>query len=85
MKEKRSLLRVVRAEDGTAHVDLTGKANGRGAYICPDEQCLRRAVKSRALERALEVGISPEVSEMLAQEVKKRAEQLAADGGEPCD
>ena len=70
MKEKRELVRVVRAEDGTAHIDPTGKMNGRGAYLCPDEQCLKRAVKSRALERALEVSISPETMEQLAERIR---------------
>ena len=72
MKEKRSLVRVVRTEDGGAKVDPTGKMNGRGAYVCPDADCLRRAVKSRALDRALEVKISPEVMEQLASEVERR-------------
>ena len=72
MKEKRSLVRVVRTEDGGAAVDPTGKMNGRGAYVCPDAECLRKAVKSRALERALEVKISPEVMELLAAEVERR-------------
>lgn len=71
MKEKRSLVRVVRQADG-ASIDLTGKANGRGAYICPNEACLMRAVKSKALGRALETDISAEVLEALAAEIAKR-------------
>ena len=74
MKEKRSLVRVVRAEDGSARLDLTGKMNGRGAYVCPDPECLRKAIKSRALDRALEITISPEVMERLAEEVERRGE-----------
>lgn len=72
MKEKRELLRIVRAEDGSVHLDLIGKANGRGAYICPDEQCLKKAVKSKALERALEAPVSAETHELLAEEIAKR-------------
>ena len=76
MKEKRSLVRVVRTEDGSACVDPTGKMNGRGAYVCPCAECLKKAVKSRALDRALEVKITPEVMERLAEEVERRgAEQ----------
>lgn len=76
MKEKRSLVRVVRTEEGSAAVDPTGKMNGRGAYVCADAECLKKAVKSRALDRALEVKISPEVMERLAAEVERRgAEQ----------
>ena len=76
MKEKRSLVRVVRNADGSACIDLTGKMNGRGAYVCPDAECLRKAVRSRALDRALEISISPEVIESLAGEVERR------DGGQ---
>lgn len=72
MREKRSLVRVVRCEDGTAKVDLTGRMNGRGAYVCPSSECLKKAVKSRALERALEISIEPEVMERLAEEVERR-------------
>ena len=75
MKEKRSLVRVVRTEDGKAALDLTGKRNGRGAYVCPDAECLKRAVKSRALDRALEVTITPEVMEALAGEIERREEE----------
>ena len=72
MKEKRSLVRVVRTEEGEAKLDLTGKANGRGAYVCPSAECLKKAVKSRALDRALEVTVSPEVMERLASEIERR-------------
>lgn len=76
MKEKRSLVRVVRTEEGSTCVDPTGKMNGRGAYVCPCAECLKKAVKSRALDRALEVKITPEVMERLAEEVERRgAEQ----------
>ena len=72
MKEKRSLVRVVRTENGSAKVDLTGKLNGCGAYVCPDPECLKKAVRSRALDRALEITIAPEVTERLAAEIERR-------------
>ena len=72
MKEKRSLVRVVRTEDGSAKVDPTGKLNGRGAYLCCDEACLRKAVKTRALERALEIKVGEEVFERLRVEIEGR-------------
>ena len=75
MKEKRSLVRVVRTPEGGAAVDLTGKMNGRGAYVCPCADCLKKAVKSRALERALEIVIAPEVMERLASEIERRETQ----------
>ena len=52
MKPKKELVRVVRAPDGTLSLDFRGKAPGRGAYVCPDPECLKRARKARALERA---------------------------------
>lgn len=72
MKEKRQLVRVVRSESGGALLDLTGKMNGRGAYVCPDPECLRKAVRSRALDRALEVTVGPELMTQLAAEIEKR-------------
>lgn len=72
MKEKRQLVRVVRSESGGALLDLTGKMNGRGAYVCPDPECLRKAVRSRALDRALEVTVGPELMAQLAAEIEKR-------------
>lgn len=59
--DKRNLLRVVRTPEQEVVVDPTGKRAGRGAYLCPRVECLRKAVKSRALERALGVTVSPEV------------------------
>ena len=55
-KEKRELIRVVRSPEGGISLDFKGKKPGRGAYLCPDLECLKRARKSRALERALETG-----------------------------
>lgn len=55
MKPKKELIRVVRTPEGTVTADLTGKKNGRGAYLCRNEECLEKAVRIHALERALEV------------------------------
>ena len=66
---KKDLLRVVRCPDGTVKVDLTGKMNGRGAYICPKSSCLEKAIKSRGLERSFKMPIPKEVYEMLAKEM----------------
>lgn len=71
MKEKRSLVRVVRTPEGGAKVDPTGKMNGRGAYVCPDPECLKKALKTRALDRALETAVSPEVTERLIAEIER--------------
>ena len=69
MRPKRELLRVVRTEDGTALIDRTGKRNGRGAYICSNRACFDRAVKTRALDRALEITLDPKTVEQLKTEI----------------
>ncbi len=70
MRPKRELVRVVCSKDGQISVDLTGKAAGRGAYVCPTEECLKKAVKTRALERAFSQKIEPEVFDRLAAQVE---------------
>lgn len=60
-KEKQELLRIVKSKDGIIEVDLTGKKNGRGAYICKKEECLEKIIKSKRLERVFEQEISPEL------------------------
>lgn len=67
LKSKKELLRVVRTPDGVIELDTSpaGKKPGRGAYLCPDKECLAKAVKAKRLERALEQPISPEVWERL--------------------
>ena len=72
MKPKKELLRVVRGADGQVSVDRTGKASGRGAYICPSAQCLAKAQKARLLERALETSITAEVYDNLQRELERR-------------
>jgi len=70
-RPKRELVRVVRkAADGTVTLDPTGKLAGRGAYVCCDKPaCLEKAVKSKALERALEAPIEPAVYELLREQL----------------
>lgn len=53
-RDKRDLLRIVKTPEGEIVLDATGKRSGRGVYVCPDPECLRKARKSRGLERALE-------------------------------
>lgn len=68
MKDKKSLLRIVRSPEGEISLDLTGKKNGRGAYVCPDKACITKAVKEKRLERALEKTISDEVYNKLLED-----------------
>ena len=70
MKPKRELIRVVRSPEGNISLDFRGKASGRGAYICPDPNCLKKAVKARALERAFSAQIPPEIYEKLNEEME---------------
>ena len=69
-KAKRELIRVVRGTDGNVSLDFGGKMNGRGAYICPDPECLKKVRKSKALDRSLEVSIPDAVYERLAREME---------------
>lgn len=68
MKPKQELIRVVRGPDGAISLDPTGKKPGRGAYVCREGDCLRRAQKSRALERAFSQQIPPEIYEELIRQ-----------------
>ena len=68
-KPKREMIRVVRGTDGNVSLDFSGKMNGRGAYVCPDLQCLKKARKTRALERCLEAAIPEEVYDRLEKEM----------------
>ena len=69
MKEKRSLMRVVKSPEGAISFDRVGKAPGRGAYVCKSKECFERAVKQRQLERALETRIDEVVFTQLMEEI----------------
>ena len=70
MKPKRELIRVVRSPEGEISLDFKGKANGRGAYICPDAACLNKAIKGRALEKAFSMQMPAEIYEKLNKEME---------------
>lgn len=65
MKDKKALLRIVKTPEGEILLDSTGKKSGRGAYVCPDPECLKKARKSRVLERAFDTAIPAEVYDAL--------------------
>ena len=69
-KPKKELIRVVKNKSNQIDVDLTGKANGRGAYICNDPECFKKAKKSKSLNRALETGIPDEIYDDLLEEIE---------------
>ena len=68
--DKKALIRVVRTTNGNVQLDFSGKLNGRGAYICPKADCLKKARKSKALDRSLEVPIPEEVYDRLEREIE---------------
>ncbi len=68
-KDKRELVRIVRSPEGEISVDVTGKKPGRGAYICPNLECLNKVIKSKRLERSLETTISQEIYESLKEQL----------------
>ena len=70
MKPKRELIRVVRSSTGEISLDFRGKASGRGAYVCPQADCLKKAIRARAIERALGCPIPAEVYEQLQKQME---------------
>jgi len=68
---KKELVRVVRSAEGEISVDLTGRKSGRGAYLCPKADCLRKARKAKRLERSLACQIPDEVYQRLEEEISR--------------
>ena len=69
MKSKKEMIRVIRTQEGEFSLDATGKKNGRGAYICPSAECLRKAVRNKGLERSFKQPIPAQVYEALEKEM----------------
>ncbi|MGL5694500.1 MAG: RNase P modulator RnpM [Peptostreptococcaceae bacterium] len=69
-ESKRELMRIVKNKDGEIYIDKTGKASGRGAYICKSVECLQKAIKTKALNKAFKIEVSDEVYEKLLAELK---------------
>lgn len=69
-ENKKELIRIVKNKEGEIFIDLSGKANGRGAYICKDSECLKKAIKSKALNRAFKIEVPNEVYEKLLSELE---------------
>ena len=70
MKSKKEMIRVIRTSEGEFLLDATGRKNGRGAYLCPNSDCLAKAVKNKGLERSFKQAIPKEVYEALEKEMK---------------
>ena len=69
MKSKKEMIRVIRTPEGEICIDVTGRKNGRGAYICHDMECLKKAVKNHGIERSLKMQIPEDVYERLEEEM----------------
>ncbi len=68
MKGKKDMIRVLRTAEDQICLDATGKKNGRGAYICRDRECLKKAAKNKGLERSFKMSIPASVYSMLEEE-----------------
>ena len=71
-KNKNELIRIVMNKEGKIFIDKTGKANGRGAYICDNPECLEKLIKSKRLERNFDTTINSEIYEGLRNEIIKK-------------
>ena len=69
MKGKKEMIRVIKTAEGEILLDATGRKNGRGAYLCPSEECLKKAIKNKGLERSFKMAIPKEVYESLEKEM----------------
>ena len=69
MRDKKDLIRVIKTPEGEICLDVTGRANGRGAYICNSAECLKKAVKNRGLEKSLKAQIPGDILEQMNKEL----------------
>mgnify|MGYP002611979152 FL=1 len=74
MKNKKEMIRVIKTPEGIFMLDATGKKNGRGAYVCPNKECLQLARKNKGLERSFKQAIPADVYESLEKEMEAIAE-----------
>ena len=71
MKNKKELLRILKTAKGEISLDVTGRKNGRGAYLCFSKECLQKAIKTKGLERSFQMKIPPQVYEGLEEEFER--------------
>lgn len=69
--DKKTLVRIVRNKNGEIFLDKTGKANGRGAYVCTSAECVEKLKKTRALNRAFKCEIPTEVYDMIGEQIER--------------
>lgn len=75
MKSKKEMMRVLKTADDEITLDVTGKKNGRGAYLCKQEDCLKKAIKNKGLERSFKKSIDKAVYESLQKEFEGNFEE----------
>ncbi len=75
MKSKKEMMRVLKDAEGNITLDMTGKKNGRGAYLCISGECLKKARKNRGLERSFKMSISEQIYEKLEKEFQGEHEK----------
>ena len=75
MKPKKELVRVVKSKEGVISLDLTGKKAGRGAYICADAECLKKARKARRLEKSFACRIDDDIYDAMEKELNSGEQQ----------
>lgn len=69
MKPKKELVRVIKTADDEIVMDLTGRMNGRGAYVCRSQECLKKAIKTKAISRSLGINVSDNIYDELKKEL----------------
>ncbi len=74
MKPKKEMMRVIKTAEGDIVLDVTGKKNGRGAYLCQQEECLKMAMKNKGLERSFKMSIDKSIYEKLQKEYEGNIE-----------
>ena len=72
MRQKKELVRVVKSPEGVISLDFRGKAPGRGAYPCPNSECLKKAIRAKALERAVDTRIPQEILDELVRTMEEQ-------------
>ena len=75
MKSKKEMMRILKTAEGDIVLDVTGKKNGRGAYLCKSDECLKRARKTKGIERSFKMSIPSEVYDNLEKEFAESEEE----------
>jgi hypothetical protein len=72
---KKEMIRIVKNKENNIEVDFAGKAHGRGAYVCPNEECIEKLRKSKALNRAFSMEVKNEIYDIIIDEIRKNVKE----------